>query len=182
MGIPDSEKDGNWVTEIDGYTFIMSAAKDYFGDYTQSESWVLEQIALAEAKKVELDIPIAALIVKNGEIIALETNKREQDNKTIAHAEILAIDSANKKLNSWRLDDCDMFVTLEPCPMCAWAIINSRIKNIYFGSYDTKYGAFGSAINLANLANSKIDIKGGILEAECNEVIKSYFEKLRNEK
>ncbi|MBQ9150110.1 nucleoside deaminase [bacterium] len=139
-------------------------------------------IALNEAKKVKKDIPIAALIVKNNEIIALETNKREKNNQTIAHAEILAIKEANKKLNSWRLDNCDIYVTLEPCPMCAWAIINARFKNVYFGSYDIKYGAFGSAINLLKLANSKISVKGGILEEECNELLKNYFEKLRNEK
>lgn len=139
-------------------------------------------IAIAETSKVEKDIPIAALIVKNNEIISLQTNKREENNQTIAHAEILAINEANKKLNSWRLDDCDIYITLEPCPMCAWAIINARFKNVYFGSYDTKYGAFGSAINLAKLANSKINIKGGILENDCNRLLKTYFEKLRNEK
>ena len=139
-------------------------------------------IAITEASKVEKDIPIAALIVKNNEIISLQTNKREENNQTIAHAEILAINEANKKLNSWRLDDCDIYITLEPCPMCAWAIINARFKNVYFGSYDTKYGAFGSAINLAKLANSKINIKGGILENDCNWLLKTYFEKLRNEK
>lgn len=140
------------------------------------------QLALNKAKKTTKDIPIAALIVKNNEIIALETNKREQNNQTTAHAEILAIKEANKKLNSWRLDNCDIYVTLEPCPMCAWAIINARFKNVYFGSYDTKYGAFGGAINLIHLANSKINVKGGILEDECNELLKNYFEKLRNEK
>ena len=139
-------------------------------------------IALKEAKKAKKDIPIAALIVKDNEIISLQTNKREEENKTIAHAEILAINEANKKLNSWRLENCDIYVTLEPCPMCAWAIINARFKNVYFGSYDSKYGAFGSAINLARLASSKINIKGGILEDECNNLLKNYFEKLRNEK
>ena len=138
--------------------------------------------ALNEAKKVKKDVPIACLIVKNNEIIALATNKREENNSTIAHAEILALEEANKKLNSWRLDDCDMYVTLEPCPMCAWAILNARIKNLYFGSYDLKYGAFGGAINLSKLANSKINIRGGILEDECNQLIKNYFENLRNEK
>lgn len=139
-------------------------------------------IALAEAKKVKVDIPIAALIVKDGEIIALETNKREKEKRLVAHAEILAIESANKKLGSWRLDNCDMYVTLEPCPMCAWAIINSRIENLYFGSYDLKYGAFRGAIDLSKLANSKINAKGGILEDECDNLIKKYFENLRNEK
>ena len=139
-------------------------------------------MALSEAKKSKKDIPVAALITKNGEVISLQINKREENNQTIAHAEILAISEANKKLNNWRLDDCDMYVTLEPCPMCAWAILNARIKNLYFGSVDLKYGAFGSAIDLSKLANSKINVKGGILEDDCNQLIKDYFENLRNEK
>ena len=138
--------------------------------------------AITLAKKTEKDIPICALVVKDNKIIASATNKREKNNQTSAHAEMLAINKANKKLNSWRLDNCDLYVTLEPCPMCAWAIINARIKNIYFGSYDINYGAFGSALNLQKLANSKINIKGGILEEECNKLLNDYFKKIRNEK
>ena len=140
------------------------------------------EILINEAQKVQDDIPVSALIVKNGKIISMSTNKREELNQTVAHAEILAINEANKKLNNWRLDECDMYVTLEPCPMCAWAIINSRIKNLYFGSYDTKYGAFGSVINLANLSNSKIKVFGGINEKNCNKILNNYFERMRNEK
>ena len=136
-------------------------------------------ILIKKASEVIDDIPISAMIVKDNEIISLYSNQREKTNITTSHAEILAIQEANKKLNSWRLDNCDMYVTLEPCPMCAWAIINSRIKNLYFGSYDTKYGAFGSAINLKNLANSKINIYGGIKEEECNKLLEDYFRKLR---
>jgi len=132
-----------------------------------------------KVKETKIDIPVCALIVKNSEIISIATNKREENNSTIAHAEILAIQEANKKLNSWRLDDCDMYVTLEPCPMCAWAIINSRIKNLYFGSYDIRYGAFGSAINLKELANSNINVYGGIKEVECNKLLDDYFKRLR---
>ena len=139
-------------------------------------------IALEEAKNCKKDVPIGALIVWNNEIISLKTNEREKNNQTIAHAEILAINEANKKFNSWRLSECDIYVTLEPCPMCAWAIINARFKNVYFGSYDLKYGAFGSTIDLSKLVNSKINIKGGILENECNQLLKNYFENLRNEK
>ena len=140
------------------------------------------EILLNEAQKIKDDIPVSALIVRNNEIISIQSNKRERNNSTTAHAEILAIQEANEKLNSWRLDDCDMYVTLEPCPMCAWAIINSRISNLYFGSYDTKYGAFGSAINLAKLANSKINIYSGIQEEKCNKVLDNYFKGLRNER
>lgn len=141
------------------------------------------QIVLNEAKKVEIDIPICALIVRNNEIISIQTNKREKENRTVAHAEILAIEEANKKLGSWRLNDCEMYVNLEPCPMCSWAIINSKIKKLYFASLDLKYGGFSSAINLKKLANSKIEIQSGILEEESDEILKQYFEKLRkNEK
>ena len=140
------------------------------------------EIIINKAKNNIVDIPVCAMIVKNDEIISIAINRREEDNSTIAHAEMLAIQEANKKLNNWRLDECDMYVTLEPCPMCGWAIINSRIKNLYFGSYDIKYGAFGSAINLVQLADSKINVKGGIREDECNRIIDNYFRNLRNEK
>ena len=140
------------------------------------------ELAIKKASEVKIDIPVCAIIEKNNEIIAIETNKREKENSTTAHAEILAIENANKKLKNWRLDDYNLYVTLEPCPMCAWAIINARIKNVYFGSFDTKYGAFGGAINLANLANSKTNIQGGLMEQECNDILTSYFKEIRNEK
>ncbi|MBR6299162.1 MAG: nucleoside deaminase, partial [Candidatus Gastranaerophilales bacterium] len=100
-------------------------------------------------------------------------------NLITAHAEILAINEANQKLNNKYLTDCDMYVTLEPCPMCAWAIINSKIKNLYFGSFDTQYGGF-SVLKLDKLANSKIKIFGGIKEDKCNKVLDEYFKNLRN--
>ncbi len=138
------------------------------------------KIALSKAKKNSVDIPVCAVITKNNELIALKTNKREQNNDVSAHAEILALQEANKKLNNWRLDDCEMFVTLEPCPMCAWAIINARIKNLYFGSYDLKYGAFSCGLNLIKLANSKLSVFGGIEEEASNKLLDNYFKKLRS--
>lgn len=140
------------------------------------------EIIINKAKNIKGDIPVCAMIVKDDKIISIQTNKREKLQKTTAHAEILAIEEANQKLQSWRLDGCDMYVTLEPCPMCAWAIINSRIKNLYFGSYDTLYGAFNSVLNLKNIANSKINIHGGIKEKECNEIIENYFRSIVREK
>lgn len=134
--------------------------------------------ALIKAQKITLDIPVCAIIVKDNRIISSAINKREKDNILTYHAEILAIEKANKKLKNWRLSDCDMYVTLEPCPMCGWAILNSKIDNLYFGSYDYNYGAF-STLNLLKYANSKINIKGGILEGECDKLLKEYFKSLR---
>ena len=91
----------------------------------------------------------------------------------------MALKEASKKVGNWRLNGCDLYVTLEPCPMCAWAILNSRIENLYFGSYDIKYGAFGSKINLQNISDTKIKVFGGIMEQECNLILNDYFSELR---
>lgn len=125
------------------------------------------------------EITVGAVLVKNGEILAQAHNMKEKTNDVTAHAEILVIKEAQKKLGSWRLDDCDIYVTLEPCPMCAWAIINSRIKNVYFGSYDTNYGALGSKIDLRKIANSKLNVFGGIMEEECDKILMACFKELR---
>ena len=106
-------------------------------------------------------------------------NQKEQLNSVIAHAEIIAIKKAAEKLGRWRLNDCIMYVTLEPCPMCAWAIIDSRIKAVYFGAYDMNYGAFGSVIDLRKIANSKLKVYGGINEDECRKILDDYFSKIR---
>lgn len=135
--------------------------------------------AIDLAKKANGEIPVGAIIVKDGEILVETFNQKEVLNDVTAHAEILAIREAEKKLGRWRLDDCEMYVTLEPCPMCAWAIINSRIKTVYFGAYDHNYGALGSAIDLRKLANSKLKVYGGIMEKECTEVLDEFFDKMR---
>lgn len=135
--------------------------------------------AILEAKKADGEIAVGAVIVKNGEIISSAHNQKEELNDVTAHAEILAIRMAEKKLSSWRLEDCEMFVTLEPCPMCAWAIVQSRIKTIYFGSYDTNYGALGSVIDVRKLSNSLLKVYGGIMEKDCDELLKKCFENLR---
>ncbi len=131
------------------------------------------------AKKSGMDIPVGCAIVKDGEIVSLCHNEKEAKNSVSAHAEILALNLAAKSLNSWRLMECDLYVTLEPCPMCAWAILNSRIKNVYFGAYDTKYGAFGGALNLQNYSDFKTNIFGGIMEKECEDLLKKYFKEVR---
>lgn len=135
--------------------------------------------AIDIAKTVQGEIAVGAVVVKNGEIIASAANKKEHDKDVTSHAEILALRMAAKRLESWRLDDCDLYVTLEPCPMCAWAIINSRIKNVYFGSFDTNYGALGSKIDLRQLANSKLKVYGGIMEKECDKILEECFKELR---
>lgn len=140
------------------------------------------QLALNNAKKVIDDIPVCAVVVLGDEIISLEINKRERDNLITSHAEILALISANKKFKNWRLNNCDIYVTLEPCPMCAWAIINARIANLYFASFDTKYGAFGGAFNICKYSDYKINFKGGLMEKEGDELLKNYFDKMRKNK
>ncbi len=135
--------------------------------------------AIEIAKLAGSEIPVGAIIVKDGEVIASAYNRKEELNDVTAHAEILAIREASQKLNRWRLDDCEMYVTLEPCPMCAWAIVNSRIKTVYFGSYDVNYGALGSSIDVRKLANSKTKVYGGIMEEECDKILNEYFKELR---
>lgn len=125
------------------------------------------------------DIPVGAVLVKGNKIISQSCNKKEQLQLPTKHAEIVAIEEACKKLNSWRLEDCSLYVTLEPCPMCAWAIIQARIKNVYFGSYDNLYGALGSKIDLRKLLNSKTNVKGGILEKDCDTILNNYFKEMR---
>lgn len=127
----------------------------------------------------EGEIPVGAIVVKDGEIISSAVNRKEEMNDVSSHAEILAIREAAQKLKRWRLDDCEMFVTLEPCPMCAWAILQSRIKCIYFGSYDTKYGALSSAMDLRKFSDSKPKVFGGIMEKECDEILRQFFERIR---
>lgn len=131
--------------------------------------------AIEIAQKSGLDVPIGAVIVKNGHIIALAHNEKEKDNDITAHAEILAIRNAAKILGNWRLEDCEIYVTLEPCPMCAWAIIQSRLKAVYFGSYDLQYGAFGSVLDLRTHTNTNIQVYSGILEEACNNIINRFW-------
>lgn len=142
--------------------------------------------ALRQAKKAASlgEMPVGAVIVHGGEIIARGYNKREMKKNSLLHAEIIAIDRACKKLGGWRLVDCDMYVTLEPCPMCAGAALNSRINNIYFGAYDEKSGCAGSVMNLLNmnLCNYSANVMGGIKEKECSALLKDFFKELRNRK
>ena len=136
---------------------------------------VLELLKNSDMK----EIPVAAIIVKDGKIIAKARNLKETLNDVTAHAEILAIREAEKKLGNWRLDGCELYVNLEPCPMCATAIINSRISAVYFGSYDNQFGALDSAVDLRKIYNSPLKVYGGIMEKECDEVLDKYFAGIR---
>ena len=135
--------------------------------------------AIKEALKCNVDVPVGCVIKKDGEVISSAHNRRELDDDVTAHAEILAIKDAQKALNTSRLTDCEMYVTLEPCPMCAWAILQSGIKTLYFGSYNPQYGGIESKVNLKEIAKSKIKVYGGIEEEECDKILRDFFERIR---
>ena len=125
------------------------------------------------------EVPVGAVIVMDGKIIAKSANLKEKGNTPCLHAEIAAITDACKKTNNWRLDNTAIYVTLDPCPMCAAAILYARIPYVYFGAYDSLYGAFGSALNMPDFINFYPEIKGGIMEKECSELLKAYFKERR---
>ena len=137
--------------------------------------------AIKKAKECKVDVPIGCVIKRDGVIIASAHNMREELNDVTAHAEILAIKDAQRILKTSRLNECEMYVTLEPCPMCSWAIIQSGIKTLYFGSYNTQYGAIESVLNLPKLANSKLKVYGGIEEDECNKILNVFFKGIRRD-
>lgn len=141
------------------------------------------QEALKEAIKAKKkhELPIGCVIVYKDKIIARAHNLRETKQNILTHAEVLAIKKANKKLKCWHLEDCTLYTTLEPCPMCAGAIIQSRITEVYFGAYNLKGGCAGSFIDLLsyNFSNPKITYKGGILEKESKDLIQDFFKEVR---
>lgn len=142
-----------------------------------------EALRLAKTASDMGEVPVGAVIVRNGEIIATGINRREICKNALCHAELEAINNACEKLGGWRLPGCEMYVTLEPCPMCAGAIINSRIEKVYFGAYDKKAGSVRSLVRLFDLPYNHIpEVAGGILEEECAAVLSEFFKKLRNKK
>lgn len=138
----------------------------------------LEQAKIAYKKN---EVPIGAVIVKDGKVIAEGYNKREKKQNALFHAEIVAINKACKKLKSWRLDDCDIYITLEPCLMCFGAILNARLKNCYFGAYDKSGGSISANNELLNksILNHKLNVEGGILKEECADILSTFFEEKR---
>lgn len=140
-------------------------------------------LSLAREAGAAGEVPVGAVIVRNGEIIATGKNGREVNKNALSHAEIEAINNACKTLGGWRLPGCELYVTLEPCPMCAGAIINSRIEKVYFGAYDQKAGSVRSLVCLFDLPyNHKPEVTGGIMEEECAGVLSDFFRGLREKK
>lgn len=139
--------------------------------------------ALIEARKAygKDEVPIGAVIVKDGKVIARGHNTRQQTQNAVNHAEMIAIQKACKKVGSWRLCDCDLYVTLEPCPMCAGACINSRLNAVYFGAYDAKAGCAGTLYNLPEYErfNHRLKVEGGILQQECVKILSDFFKQKR---
>ncbi|MCB8816807.1 tRNA adenosine(34) deaminase TadA [Desulfosporosinus shakirovi] len=145
------------------------------------QDWM--SMALEQAQKAfeQGEVPIGAVVVYNGQLIALAHNEREQKNDPTAHAEVLVIQRAAQVLGSWRLTDATLYVTLEPCPMCAGAIMQSRLKQLVYGAMDLKGGATGSVMNILDytLWNHRVDVVAGVLEEECADILKSFFRRLR---
>jgi tRNA(adenine34) deaminase len=142
------------------------------------QSLMQQAIAIANEVKSSGDVPVGALIVNEvGEIVSFGKNEREKDDDPTAHAEILAIRGASEKLGSWRLDDLTLVVTLEPCVMCAGAILQSRLKRLVFGAFDQKAGAVGSCLDVIRdvRALSKVEVVSGVLEKECAKLLTDFF-------
>lgn len=140
-------------------------------------------IELAKEAAAEGEVPVGAVIACNGEIIAEGRNSREKDKNALCHAEIDAINNACKKLGGWRLQNCTLYVTLEPCPMCAGAIINSRISKVVYGAYDLKAGSVGSVVDLFSLPyNHHPEVQSGFMENECKQLLADFFKSLRKNK
>ena len=159
-------------------TFMCDGFLNYMEDYSK---YMLEALKEAELAKLEDEVPIGCVIVKDDQIIARAHNQRETTNNPLGHAETLAIKKASEILNDWQLVDCDLYVTIEPCIMCGGAIIQSRIRKVIYGAPDLKGGAFGSSINIleSKNINHRPEVIKGVFEKECSKIIKDYFKSKR---
>jgi len=148
---------------------------------TQQEIYMTEALALAREAAAAGEVPVGCVIVQDGKIIGRGRNRREEKQATASHAEMEAIAEANRALGSWRLDDCDLYVTLEPCPMCAGAILNARVPRVWYGARDEAFGACGGVMTLymENFPNRPA-LVGGILAEECRGILAEFFSGLRN--
>ena len=151
---------------------------------TQEEKYMKEAIRQAKKAYALDEVPIGCVIVQDGKIIARGYNRRNTDKNTLAHAELTAIRKASRKTGDWRLEDCTMYVTLEPCQMCAGAIVQSRMKKVVIASMTPKAGCAGSVLNLLQMAafNHQVEIERGLLEEECSKMLSQFFRELRERK
>ena len=146
----------------------------------EHEDYMREALSLAREAAQEGEVPVGCVIVKDGEIIGRGRNRREELQRTSSHAEMEAIAQANERLRSWRLDGCTLYVTLEPCPMCAGAILNAHLPRVVYGAKDPKSGAAGSLVDVLHLPGCfQPEVSGGILEAECSQALRDFFRALR---
>ena len=149
---------------------------------TEQELYMQQALLLAQEAAEAGEVPVGCVIVRNGEIVGRGRNRREEKQSTASHAEMEAIAEANRALNSWRLDDCELYVTLEPCPMCAGAILNARVRRVWYGARDEAMGACGGVFNMYMEAlPNRPALVGGILAEECREVLSDFFAGLRRD-
>lgn len=150
----------------------------------KKEKFMKEAIKQAKKAYDKEEIPVGAVIVKDGKIISRGYNKKEEKKDTTQHAEIIAIQKASRKIGAWRLQDCEMYVTLEPCAMCTGALIQARLKRVYIGTMDPKTGACGSVLNLLEdyKFNHKVEVETNIMQKECEKILKDFFKYLRSKK
>lgn len=148
---------------------------------TQQEIYMRQALALAEEAAAAGEVPVGCVIVRNGEVVGRGRNRREEKQATGSHAEMEAIAQANAHLGTWRLEDCELYVTLEPCPMCAGAIVQARIPRVVVGSMNPKAGCAGSVLNVLQTEgfNHQVELATGVLEEECSEMLSSFFRELR---
>jgi tRNA(adenine34) deaminase len=151
---------------------------------TQEELWMQKALKQAHVAAKRGEVPVGAVIIKDGKILARAHNTRETSHDPTAHAEILALQRAAKKLGGWRLSGCTLVVTMEPCPMCAGAAINARIERIVFGAYDEKAGCCGTVLDLTTQEkfNHRCEVTGGVMEGECRAVLRDFFVQRRKKK
>ena len=151
---------------------------------TEDERYMRQAITQAKKALENDDVPIGCVIVRDGKVIARGYNRRNKDRQSLAHAELMAIKRASKIVGDWRLEDCKMYVTLEPCQMCSGAIVQSRIPEVVIGCMNPKAGCAGSVINLLDMAgfNHRVKITKGILENECSKMLTDFFKKMRENK
>ncbi len=146
------------------------------------QKFMLRAIEIAKSCAEADEVPVGAVIVKDGRIVAEGGNMKERQGNAVCHAEIVALSAAAKALGNWWLEGCEVYVTLEPCPMCAGAMINARVESVYFGAYDLKAGACGSKVDLTEqgLFNHTVKVSGGHMQAECAALLTRFFEIKRN--